>query len=179
MDYMGASLRWPIITQPLTHVNRSLRHGNTEMHRLVSLNELQTRILNIELHIYCGLNTKLLHVQNTALWHMLLHLYKYFLSDDFPTKLSRITTEWNNPLLVVFRKYRMLIFLKMKLPTTASYVDLPNFIMEILSSLIIYIKISHVSRDLLPWTITMIGGDASLDVNTSAPVPETHNTGLA
>ena len=118
MDYMGASLRWPIITQPLTHVSRSLRHGNTEMHQLVSLNELQTHILNIELHIYCGLNTKLLHVQNTALWHMLLLLYKSFLSDDFSTKLLRITTEWNNPLLVVFMKYRMLIFLKMRYETT-------------------------------------------------------------
>ena len=89
-----------------------------------------------------------------------------FLVRSFPTWLSMINED-NETKTIVFRIYSVLIFFKIQYEITIPIVTcryLEFHYENIISLLVIHSQIWHVSRDLHPRNITMLGSNMSPDV---------------
>ena len=167
----------PVITQPLRHMRRSLRPGNTEIgsfHLTCSdpnfnfrpsqviwtKYELITRAPD-EIRPYggicCDINpTKMI-----------------FLGNHFPPRVIKYYhSECSNPLAVVFKKCSMLIFVKIRYENiipSASHVDIWNFTMNLLYHHKLSITIFDMFRTINnPKKIKMLGSDMPPDVNSKS-----------
>ena len=142
----------------------------------------QTQISTFELHIYSGLNMNWAHVfwiRPRGIWCGIKATFKnsaggYFLRYHFPPRVIKDHhPEWNNPLVVVFRKHQMTIFFKIRHETTipgVKYRHLKVHYENLISLLVTHNKIWHVSRDLQQRNIKMLGSH-----RMSAPVLKTRN----
>ena len=112
-------------------------------------------------------------------WRMLwfsLHLKKdaggFPLRDHSPVggDIKEECTEWNKPLVVVFRKYSLMVFFKMRHEITIHVVKgrhLKFHDENIISPLVIHSQIWPSATDIHPTDTKILASKTSTDVNTS------------